>query len=460
MDIKNLIGEATEYDKKEMLERRRPKSWLKSVSAFANGIGGKLLFGINDEGEIVGLADCKEACEVISETIKTKIDPIPEIHLVPEIIDGKKIIILTVFSGRETPYYYIGDDNRQAFVRIGNESVIADRAAIRRLVLKGAGMSYDSLNSSYDRKNMSFTKLRSVCLQRTHKEFLDTDYESWGIINETGELTNAGALIADECPIRHSRVFCTRWNGLTKAPSLLDALDDAEFSGSLISLLQEATAFVARNSRKAWMKLPNGRQEMPEYPERAVLESCVNALIHRDYLEYGSEVHIDIFDDRIEIYSPGGMIDGTMVQNLDVMNVPSRRRNPIIADIFNRLQYMDRRGSGFKKIVEDYQIYANVSNGAKPIFRSEQSSFFITLPNLQYVVKGQDVTKDVIKDVTKEQSDILNIIRENPLATTAEMSQKIGLTQRHILRLIKELTERGVIYRDGGRRYGKWVIKK
>ena len=460
MDIKNLIGEATEYDKKEMLERRRPKSWLKSVSAFANGIGGKLLFGINDEGEIVGLADCKEACEVISETIKTKIDPIPEIHLVPEIIDGKKIIILTVFSGRETPYYYIGDDNRQAFVRIGNESVIADRAAIRRLVLKGAGMSYDSLNSSYDRKNMSFTKLRSVCLQRTHKEFLDTDYESWGIINETGELTNAGALIADECPIRHSRVFCTRWNGLTKAPSLLDALDDAEFSGSLISLLQEATAFVARNSRKAWMKLPNGRQEMPEYPERAVLESCVNALIHRDYLEYGSEVHIDIFDDRIEIYSPGGMIDGTMVQNLDVMNVPSRRRNPIIADIFNRLQYMDRRGSGFKKIVEDYQIYANVSNGAKPIFRSEQSSFFITLPNLQYVVKGLDVTKDVIKDVTKEQSDILNIIRENPLVTTAEMSQKIGLTQRHILRLIKELTERGVIYRDGGRRYGKWVIKK
>ena len=460
MDIKNLIGEATEYDKKEMLERRRPKSWLKSVSAFANGIGGKLLFGINDEGEIVGLADCKEACEVISETIKTKIDPIPEIHLVPEIIDGKKIIILTVFSGRETPYYYIGDDNRQAFVRIGNESVIADRAAIRRLVLKGAGMSYDSLNSSYDRKNMSFTKLRSVCLQRTHKEFLDTDYESWGIINETGELTNAGALIADECPIRHSRVFCTRWNGLTKAPSLLDALDDAEFSGSLISLLQEATAFVARNSKKAWMKLPNGRQEMPEYPERAVLESCVNALIHRDYLEYGSEVHIDIFDDRIEIYSPGGMIDGTMVQNLDVMNVPSRRRNPIIADIFNRLQYMDRRGSGFKKIVEDYQIYANVSNGAKPIFRSEQSSFFITLPNLQYVVKGQDVTKDVIKDVTKEQSDILNIIRENPLVTTAEMSQKIGLTQRHILRLIKELTEREVIYRDGGRRYGKWVIKK
>ena len=209
---------------------------------------------------------------------------------------------------------------------------------------------------------------------------------------------------------------------------------------------------------------PYDRQEMPEYPERAVLESVVNALIHRDYLEYGSEVHVDMFDDRLEIYSPGGMMDGTMVQNLDVLNVPSRRRNPVIADIFNRLHYMDRRGSGFKKIVEDYQMYANVSNGAKPVFKSELSSFFITLPNLQYVVKGQDgtkdVTKDVIKDVTKEQVDILDVMRDNPNVTTAEMSQRIGLTQRHILRLIKELTDKEVIRRDGGRRYGKWMILK
>ena len=452
MDIKRLIGEATEYDKKEMLEYKKPKSWLKSVSAFANGMGGKLLFGINDDGDVVGLADCERDCEIISETVKTKMDPIPEIHLAPEVIDDKKIVVLTVFPGKETPYYYVGDGNRQAFVRIGNESVIADRTAIRRLVLKGAGTPYDSLTSPYEYKNMAFTKLRSVCKQRTHNEFLDTDYESWGIINENGELTNAGALIADESPVRHSRVFCTRWNGLTKAPGLMDAIDDAEFSGSLISLLQEATAFVARNSKKAWKKLPDDRQEMPEYPERAVLESCVNALIHRDYLDYGSEVHIDMFDDRLEIYSPGGMMDGTMVQNLDVLNVPSRRRNPVIADIFNRLRYMDRRGSGFKKIVEDYQMYANVSNGAKPVFKSELSSFFITLPNLQYVVK------DVVKDVVKEQADIMSIMAENPTVTAAELASMLGLTSRHIQRLIKDLVEKEIIRREGGRKLGKWII--
>lgn len=465
MDIREIIGEATEYDKKEMLERKRPKSWLKSVSAFANGIGGKLFFGISDDGEIVGLADPEKDADDISEIIKSKMDPIPEIKLSFEKTDdGKRIIILNVYPGKETPYYYIGDGNRQAFVRIGNESVVADRAALRRLVLKGAGTSYDSLPSPYEYKNMAFTKLRSICKQRTHNEFLDTDYESWGLINESGELTNAGALIADESPVRHSRLFCTRWNGLSKAPGLIDAVDDAEYSGSLITLLQEATAFVARNSKKAWMKLPDERKEMPEYPERAVLESCVNALIHRDYLEVGSEVHVDMFDDRLEIYSPGGMIDGTMVQNLDIMNVPSRRRNPVIADIFNRLRYMDRRGSGFKKIVEDYRLYESVSNGAKPIFRSELSSFFITLPNLQYAAKGQNGTLngtlDGTLDGTKGPEAVLRHISKNPHVTIDELVTLTGISRRQISRHIKQLIEDEIITRDGGKRFGKWIVLK
>ena len=87
---------------------------------------------------------------------------------------------------------------------------------------------------------LAFSKLKSVYKQNTGNTFEDTDFESFGIINEKGELTNAGALIADECPLRHSRVFCTRWNGLTKASGVVDAIDDSEYSGSIILLLQEA----------------------------------------------------------------------------------------------------------------------------------------------------------------------------------------------------------------------------
>ena len=135
----------------------------------------------------------------------------------------------------------------------------------------------------------------------------------------------------------------------------MEASDDKEYGGSLISLLQNGEEFIKNNTKKSWKKTADGRVELPDYPERAVLECLVNALIHRDYSDMGSEVHIDIYDDRLEIYSPGGMPDGSVVQELDIDNVPSRRRNPVIADIFNRMNYMERRGSGFKNFRSVYK---------------------------------------------------------------------------------------------------------
>ena len=166
----------------------------------------------------------------------------------------------------------------------------------------------------------------------------------------------------------------------------MDAIDDKEFEGSLVSLLQDGDAFVKTNTKKRWKKTGHGRVEMPEYPEQAVFESIVHALIHRDYLETGSEVHIDIFDDRLEIYSPGGMYDGSLVQELDTNMVPSRRRNPVIADVFSRMHYMERRGSGFRKIKADYHNAVNFRPELEPKFSSTPTSFFVTLYNLNYNV--------------------------------------------------------------------------
>lgn len=306
MDIKQLIGEATDYDKKVALETKKPKSWCKSISAFANCYGGKLVFGVANDDALVGLSDAEGDAEKISEIIKTHLNPIPEFKLSFEKDNDKTFVIVEVMKGQQTPYYYEGDGQLIAFMRIGNESVPATPSQLRELVLRGSGESYDSLKSRYDFGNMSFTKLKSVYKQRTGNTFEDTDYESFGLVDEKGNLTNAGALLADESPVRHSRLFCTRWNGLTKASGIVDALDDKEYTGSLVTLLQAGTDFVRNNSKKAWRKVGDGRIEMPEYPDRAVLEGVVNALIHRNYMEIGSEVHIDMFDDRIEIYSPGG----------------------------------------------------------------------------------------------------------------------------------------------------------
>ncbi len=236
-------------------------------------------------------------------------------------------------TGDETPYYYSGEGQLVAFVRIGNESVHANPMQLRELVIRGSGQSYDSLPSRYKFEDMAFTKLRSVYKQRTGKSFENTDYESFGIIDGDGKLTNAGALLVDESPVRHSRVFCTIWNGLTKASGLMDAIDDEEYSGGLVSLFQDGLQFIMRNNRKAWRKAATRRIEYPDYSERAVTEGLVNALIYRDYLMVGSEVHIDIFDDRLEIYSPGGMVDGSTLEGRDLRSISSQRRNSVLADI-------------------------------------------------------------------------------------------------------------------------------
>lgn len=121
---------------------------------------------------------------------------------------------------------------------------------------------------------------------RTGTELTDSDFVSFELVDENNMLTNAGVLLADESPMRHSRLFCTRWYGLDKASGIMEALDDKEYSGSLVSLLQNGTEFVKNNTKKRWKKTGNGRVEMSEYPEQAVHEVIVNALIHRDYMEF------------------------------------------------------------------------------------------------------------------------------------------------------------------------------
>ena len=250
MDITDLIGETTEYDKKLLLEEKRPRSWLKSVSAFANGSGGMLIFGVSNDNILAGLENAEIVSEKISEIMKVKMDPVPDFQLEIHRQSEKEFIILRIASGQETPYYYVGDGNHIAYVRIGNESVPADSITLKRLVLHGSNTTFDSLVSPYPFRNYSFTRLRSAYLKRTGTELSDSDFISFDLADESGMLTYAGALLADESPVRYSRLFCTRWYGLDKASGVMEALDDKEYSGSLISLLQDGNLFARRNVRR------------------------------------------------------------------------------------------------------------------------------------------------------------------------------------------------------------------
>ena len=469
-EIKELIGETTDYDKKLMLEEKDTRSWMKSISAFANGVGGTLIYGIEDKtDEVIGMPNAEQDADKIGRFIRSKMDPVPRFALRFANVDGKKLILVEVYPGEETPYYYVGKNDRTAYWRSGNDSVPCESSKLRELTLKGSGKSYDSVSSGYKISDMAFTKLKSVYFQRTNTEFQDSDFESFGLVDKDDILTNAGALLADESPIRHSRLFCTRWNGLTMASSRQDALDDAEYSGSLVSLLQEGLAFVKRNSRKAWYKEGDRRVEQPDYPERPVIEGIVNALIHRNYLEVGSEVHIDMYDDRIEIYSPGGMYDGIKVQDRDIMNVPSRRRNPIIADVFQRMIYMERRGSGFKKIIGDYKKQVNYTEDSAPVFKSEYDAFFLTLKNLNYRLsekgdkkgdkKGDSKAIKKGDEIARRVEDVYELIASDNTISIPEIMEKLSITKKQTETAIRKLKESGRLSREGKTSGGRWVTK-
>ena len=478
MDMAKYIGEATAYDKKLMLERKEPLSWLKSVSAFANTSGGLLLYGVDNDGNLVGLENAERDAEDISEMIKSLMDPIPEFNLSLHAEDGRKFVIVSVKAGTTTPYYVFLKGHRDAYIRIGNESVKANSIDLKRLVLKGEKRTWDSLPSNHKRANFAFETLRAEYFARAKMEFVESDFDSFGLV-EGAVLTNAGALLADKSPIRHSRVFCTRWNGLTKSNGVMEALDDDEFSGGLLNLLDAAKGFVKVNAKTKWRKMEDGsgRVEYPEYPSAAVEEAIVNGLIHRDYLELGSEVHIDMFDDRMEIYSPGGMISGELIQALDSRAVASKRRNPVIADLFQRLSLMERRGSGFGKILDAYQFESEKRGRLiVPQFRSSSSEFHVILPNLNYeapelqslnqnnangVGGDAEVFNNAISTTLTEGRNaktIIRAIKANGHVTIVELCRKTRLSSSGVYKIIAALKKASKIRRIGPTKGGYWEV--
>ena len=455
MELEKLISECTAYDFKLILEEKKPKSWLKSVSAFANGLGGSLFFGIDNDGIVKGLDDVQYVCESISCKIRDYMDPLPDVEMIPQEINGHEILQLKVCAGSYTPYYYVGDGQRVAFIRIGDESLPATAEQMVRLVLKGSNKTYDSLHTDYKAEDYAFTILANTFKTRTSQEWNKKYLLSFGLVTNSGNLTNAGALFADDCPLWQSRLYCTRWDGKAKG----DAINDAEFTGNVLMLLREAMNFVKSNTKKGWEKLPNGRKNKPEYAERAVLEAMVNHFIHRDYTVMGGEVHLDIYEDRLTITSPGGMYNGMLIQDLDIADVSSERRNPILANVMAQLDYMEKRGSGLTRICNETQALDGYKDELKPVFKSTPTQFQTIIFASSDNQDVGDFVGDISKTkLTERQQKILNLIKGSPTISAKQMSETLSVTTRTIERDLSLMKKAGVLKREGKDNDGVWVI--
>lgn len=324
-----------------------------------------------------------------------------------------------------------------------------------RLVLNGSNRTFDSLHTNYNADNYTFNILANTFKTRTNQEWNKKFLLSFGLITYTGHLTNAGALFADDCPLWQSRLYCTRWDGKEKG----DAINDAEFTGNVLMLLREAMNFVKSNTKRGWEKLPDGRKNKPEYAERAVLETMVNHIIHRDYTVVGSEVHLDIYDDHLSVTSPGGMYNGMLIQDLDIADVSSERRNPILANVMAQLDYMEKRGSGLTRICNETKALDGYREELKPVFKSTPTQFQTIIYAAIHETNVGDSVGDMSEiKLTDRQRNMLEIIKKSPTISGRQMSEMLSVSQRTIERDISQLKAKGVLRRVGKDNDGHWVL--
>lgn len=377
------------------------KEYLEWICGYANAQGGNLYIGIDDNGKVIELNNVKKLMEDIPNSITAGLAITCDVNL--KYHEKKPYIEIVT---RKSPHLI--NYHGHYYYRTGSVKKELTGIELSSLLLKESGFTYDALMSDVDPKKVTFEALKQRYYEKTDKVFDDkTDFESFGLMTPEGQLTNAGALFADGGKVYHSRIFATRWNGLDMNNMTQDALDSANYRDGLIQLLDFGKDFIKKNSREGWRKAIGGRITLPDYPEKAIEESLVNALIHRDYLQLGAEVHIDMYDDRIEITNPGGMIEGKPIQDRNPRRVPSKARNPVIADMFGRMNYMERRGSGFKKILDDYQAQDKYEEKFMPEFYSDTGDFRLTLWNLNYSAQTssyvrEQMKKHLIPNVTEE----------------------------------------------------------
>ena len=426
--------------------------YLRWVCGFANAKGGTIWIGIDDDKSVAGVTNAEKLMEDIPNKIKDTMGIVVDISLVRR--QCKDVVRIDIPES-DFPVAYRGEYH----YRTGSTKQQLTGFALTQFLFHKMHLSWDAVETvnRLRANNYTFKRLKLRFDTRVQKTIRPADLASFGLVTKEGILTNAGALLVDDCPIPQSRLFCTRWTGPDKS---FDAEDSQKEHGNLLELLDSAEAFIKKHTRKAWVKRPTERDNYPDYPERAVTEALVNAFIHRDYTIYGSEVHVDIFDERIEISSPGGMPDGSLVQDLDLMNVPSDRRNGVLADIFDRLDYMEREGSGFKKILGAYSFdKARNSMGVMPKFYSAVGCFIVTLPCLRGKNDTINVTVNDIINVTVNDhlKPLYELICDNPGKRTPFFAKQLKMAERTIKRQLAELSD--VVEYRGAKRDGGYFLR-
>lgn len=420
------------------LKSKLTNDFKKEVVAFANTKGGTIYIGVEDEGNITGIQDSSERiCEQISSMVHDGIKPdlTMSIEIMTERIDNKDIVKIIVQRGTKRPYYLTDKGLKPSgvYVRLGNTSVPATETFIRNMIIETDGTSYEQMRSinqelTFQAAEAEFRR-RSLAFEIPQKKTL-------GIIDYDGIYTNLGLLLSDQC--QHS-IKAAVFKGTNKD----EFLTRKEFTGSLFKQVEEAYSFIdlANQLHSTFEGL--NRIDRRDYSEAAIRETLLNAVIHRDYSFSGSTL-ISMFNDRMEIVSLGGLVPGLEIE--DIFEGISQSRNPRLANVFYRLNYIEAYGTGIRKIQSECEKF-----GVGAEFSTSNAAFRTILPNRNYF--QVDISKE-----TGIEAGVLQYIRERKTVSRKEIQQAFELKQTKCGLVLKTLENKGYIRKYGASRNTAYQI--
>ena len=392
------------------------KSYLKTVSAYANYGTGKIIFGIADDGTPVGLADPQDTCLRIEHAINDSIDPVPRFEL--SIEGDTRTVTLTVHEGPDKPYLSSG----RAYRRTDTSTVEVSRLEYGRLVLTGEHVSFDALVAK--EQNLAFGHLEKELASKLGLKQLDQNsLISLELLAPSGEYCNAAALLADSN--HFPGIDIARFG---ESINIINARHTFEHMSVLEQMQRTLEVFDTYYAYEEIVGFERIAKTL--VPREAFREAIANALVHRCW-DVRANIKVGMFADRIEITSPGGLPAG-ITEELYLAGGPSVARNPILANVFFRLGHIERFGTGIPRILDEY-AHETVS----PSFALRDSSITVMLP----------VT--VLENVTLDEEAILAVLAKGSALTRSQISEKTQLSKSKAIRTLNALVEKGLVTKVG-----------
>jgi len=470
----------------------------KTVIAFSNMAGGKIIIGIEDKtAEVIGIND-DEAIDFpdkISNIIHERCHPfiLPEIYLV--YVNDAKVLVVEVFPGALKPYYLKNKGKRDGtYIRVGATNKKADMEMIMELERQKRNISFDEeLDYELDEKSLDMERLKSDFHGYTGRSLNHNDLLNLKILKEEhGKIypTIGGLLLAGKTNyLEYGRIKCARFKGTN-----MDIfIDQKEFTGPLYRQVEEAMKFahiyIALSGKVEGLQ----RIDRYEVPLEVIREAVVNAVVHRDYSISGSDIKFAIFDDRIEVTSPGALPRSLEIE--DIIAGRSEIRNKVIARFFKEIEFIEQWGNGIKKMfrllkhdgLPDPQfresglffkiiIYKKKTQGTtietttETTTKTTEKESEETTAKTDVIIKKDIIdnnfknkkttTKAAIETTAKTSIMLIELIRKRPNANLNELAEYLQITRDGVRYHLKNLKQKGVLKRIGSSREGYWKINE